>query len=54
MFWGFQAEEVLQKYLKAKEPVSATILQTDQDLTAKEKQKKGEQETEAMHDGQEG
>lgn len=40
---GTQAEEVLQKYLKAKEPVSATILQTDQDLTAKEKQKKEEQ-----------
>lgn len=40
---GTQAEEVLQKYLKAKEPVSATILQTDQDLTAKEKQKEEEQ-----------
>lgn len=40
---GTQAEEVLQKYLRAKEPVSATILQTDQDLTAKEKQKKEEQ-----------
>ncbi|XP_052035070.1 guanylate-binding protein 5-like isoform X5 [Apodemus sylvaticus] len=40
---GTQAEEVLQKYLNAKEPVSNTILQTDQALTAKERQRKEEQ-----------
>ncbi|XP_052035078.1 guanylate-binding protein 5-like isoform X8 [Apodemus sylvaticus] len=40
---GTQAEEVLQKYLNAKEPVSNTILQTDHALTAKERQRKEEQ-----------
>ncbi|XP_045403537.1 guanylate-binding protein 5 [Lemur catta] len=35
---GIQAEEALQKYLKSKESVSNAILQTDQALTAKEKQ----------------
>ncbi|XP_052035082.1 guanylate-binding protein 5-like isoform X2 [Apodemus sylvaticus] len=40
---GTQAEEVLQEYLNAKEPVSNTILQTDQALTAKERQRKEEQ-----------
>ncbi|OBS69708.1 hypothetical protein A6R68_01750, partial [Neotoma lepida] len=40
---GTQAEEVLQKYLKAKEPLSNTVLQTDQALTAKENQRKVEQ-----------
>ncbi|XP_052586693.1 guanylate-binding protein 5-like [Peromyscus californicus insignis] len=40
---GTQAEEVLQKYLKAKESLSKTILQTDQALTAKENQRKVEQ-----------
>lgn len=40
---GTQAEEALQTYLKAKEPVSNTILQTDQALTAKERQRKEEQ-----------
>ncbi|XP_062047661.1 guanylate-binding protein 5-like isoform X2 [Lepus europaeus] len=37
---GIQAEEVLQKYLKSKESVSATILQTDQALTAREEEMK--------------
>lgn len=40
---GTQAEEVLQKYLNTKEPVSNTILQTDQALTDKERQRKEEQ-----------
>ncbi|OBS63946.1 hypothetical protein A6R68_07514, partial [Neotoma lepida] len=40
---GTQAEEMLQKYLKAKEPLSNTVLQTDQALTAKEKERKAEQ-----------
>ncbi|XP_028616245.1 guanylate-binding protein 5-like [Grammomys surdaster] len=40
---GTQAEEVLQKYLNAKETVSNTVLQTDQALTAKERQRKEEQ-----------
>ncbi|XP_051021682.1 guanylate-binding protein 5-like [Acomys russatus] len=44
---GTQADEVLQKYLKDKEPLSNTILQTDQALTAKERQKREEQEREA-------
>ncbi|XP_004582246.2 guanylate-binding protein 5 [Ochotona princeps] len=33
---GIEAEEALQKYLKSKESVSATIQQTDQALTARE------------------
>ncbi|XP_047418133.1 guanylate-binding protein 5-like isoform X2 [Sciurus carolinensis] len=37
---GTQAEEALQKYLKSKESVSNAILQTDQALTAKEKETK--------------
>lgn len=37
---GIQAEEALQKYLKSKESVSATILQTDQALTAREEEMK--------------
>lgn len=41
---GTQAEEMLQQYLKAKEPLSNTILQTDQALTAKERQRKEEEE----------
>ncbi|XP_021517121.1 guanylate-binding protein 5-like [Meriones unguiculatus] len=41
---GTQAEEMLQQYLKAKEPLSNTILQTDQALTAKERQRKEERE----------
>ncbi|CAO2600247.1 Guanylate-binding protein 5 [Lemmus lemmus] len=40
---GTQAEEELQKYLKTKEQLSNTILQTDQDLTAKEIARKDEQ-----------
>lgn len=40
---GTQAEEVLQEYLKAKEQLSNTILQTDQALTAKENERKAEQ-----------
>ncbi|XP_029411134.1 guanylate-binding protein 5 isoform X2 [Nannospalax galili] len=39
---GIQAEEVLQKYLQAKEPLSNTILQTDQRLTAKEREREAE------------
>ncbi|KAF7476961.1 Hypothetical predicted protein [Marmota monax] len=35
---GIQAEEILQKYLKSKEDVTDTILQTDQTLTEKEKE----------------
>nr|XP_027790883.1 guanylate-binding protein 5-like [Marmota flaviventris] len=35
---GIQAEEALQKYLKSKESVSKAVLQTDQALTAKEKE----------------
>ncbi|XP_029801667.1 guanylate-binding protein 1-like [Suricata suricatta] len=35
---GIQAEEVLQAYLKSKESVTDAILQTDQSLTAKEKE----------------
>ncbi|XP_062961873.1 guanylate-binding protein 5 [Cynocephalus volans] len=35
---GIQAEEALQKYLKSKESVSDTILQTDQALTARERE----------------
>jgi hypothetical protein len=42
MFWGSQAEKALQKYLKSKESVSEVILQTDQALTTKEKEKEGE------------
>lgn len=53
MFWGSQAEEELQKYLKTKEQLSKTILQTDQALTAKENARKGEKEMEAMHGTQE-
>lgn len=53
MFWGSQAEEVLQKYLKAKEQLSKTILQTDKALTAKENERKGEKGVEAMDDVQE-
>ncbi|XP_051712232.2 guanylate-binding protein 5 [Oryctolagus cuniculus] len=37
---GIQAEEALQKYLKSKESVSATILKTDQALTAREEKMK--------------
>ncbi|XP_048670457.1 guanylate-binding protein 5-like isoform X2 [Marmota marmota marmota] len=37
---GIQAEEALQKYLKSKESVSKAVLQTDQALTAKEKEMK--------------
>ena len=48
MYWGFQAKEELQKYLNAKESVSNTILQTDQALTAKERQRQGEQDFEAL------
>jgi hypothetical protein len=45
---------VLQTYLNAKETVSRTILQTDQVLTDKEIQSKGEQEMEpVLHDAQE-
>ncbi|XP_027251659.1 guanylate-binding protein 5 isoform X2 [Cricetulus griseus] len=40
---GTQAEEVLQKYLKAKEQLSKTILQTDKALTAKENERKAEE-----------
>ncbi|KAM6168303.1 uncharacterized protein O8D03_008696 [Erethizon dorsatum] len=36
---GIQAEEELQKYLMSKQFVSAAILQTDQALTAKEKER---------------
>ncbi|XP_004841367.1 guanylate-binding protein 5 [Heterocephalus glaber] len=36
---GIQAEEELQKYLKSKQSVSDAILQTDQALTAKEKER---------------
>uniref|UniRef100_A0A8C0W3L9 GB1/RHD3-type G domain-containing protein n=1 Tax=Castor canadensis TaxID=51338 RepID=A0A8C0W3L9_CASCN len=39
---GIQAEEALQKYLKSKESVSEAILQTDQALTTKEKEKEAE------------
>ncbi|XP_076789437.1 guanylate-binding protein 1-like isoform X2 [Arvicanthis niloticus] len=35
---GLQAEEVLQTYLKSKEAISHAILQTDQNLTKKEKE----------------
>ncbi|ELW72645.1 Guanylate-binding protein 5 [Tupaia chinensis] len=35
---GVQAEEALQKYLNSKESISDAILQTDQALTAKEKE----------------
>uniref|UniRef100_D3ZKU6 Guanylate binding protein 1 n=1 Tax=Rattus norvegicus TaxID=10116 RepID=D3ZKU6_RAT len=35
---GLQAEEVLQKYLQSKESISTAILQTDQNLTKKEKE----------------
>ncbi|XP_008588902.1 PREDICTED: guanylate-binding protein 5 [Galeopterus variegatus] len=35
---GIQAEEALQKYLKSKESVSDAILQTDQALTARERE----------------
>ena len=52
-FWGSQAEEALQKYLKSKESVSNAVLQTDQALTAKEKETKGEKKTEAMQERQE-
>lgn len=52
MFWASQAEEELQKYLKTKEQLSNTILQTDQALTAKEIARKGEKEVEAMHGAQ--
>ena len=52
MFWGSQAEEELQKYLKTKEQLSNTILQTDQALTAKEIARKGEKEMGAMHGAQ--
>lgn len=41
---GTQAEEELQKYLKTKEQLSKTILQTDQALTAKENARKAEQQ----------
>lgn len=41
---GTQAEEELQKYLKTKEYLSNTILQTDKALTAKETARKAEQE----------
>ncbi|XP_075835097.1 guanylate-binding protein 5-like [Microtus pennsylvanicus] len=41
---GTQAEEELQKYLKTKEQLSNTILQTDQVLTAKEIARKAEEE----------
>ncbi|KAK7811061.1 hypothetical protein U0070_010220 [Myodes glareolus] len=41
---GTQAEEELQKYLKTKEGLSNTILQTDKALTAKENDRKAEQE----------
>ncbi|XP_050016176.1 guanylate-binding protein 5-like [Alexandromys fortis] len=41
---GTQAEEELQKYLKTKEQLSNTILQTDQALTAKEIARKAEEE----------
>ncbi|KAL1772322.1 guanylate-binding protein 5 [Sigmodon hispidus] len=40
---GTQAEEVLQKYLKTKDQLSNTVLQTDQALTAQENQRKEEQ-----------
>uniref|UniRef100_A0A8D2ARM5 GB1/RHD3-type G domain-containing protein n=1 Tax=Sciurus vulgaris TaxID=55149 RepID=A0A8D2ARM5_SCIVU len=50
---GTQAEEALQKYLKSKESVSNAVLQTDQALTAKEKETKGEKKTEAMQERQE-
>ncbi|CAH6777137.1 guanylate-binding protein 5 [Phodopus roborovskii] len=40
---GTQAEEVLQKYLKAKEQLSNTILQTDKSLTANENRRKAQQ-----------
>ncbi|KAM4807325.1 guanylate-binding protein 5-like isoform X2 [Urocitellus parryii] len=37
---GIQAKNALQKYLKSKESVSKAVLQTDQALTAKEKEMK--------------
>uniref|UniRef100_A0A8C5JYM7 Guanylate binding protein 5 n=2 Tax=Jaculus jaculus TaxID=51337 RepID=A0A8C5JYM7_JACJA len=40
---GIQAEEVLQKYLKSKESLSNSILQTDRALTAKERKREAEQ-----------
>ncbi|KAL1772146.1 guanylate-binding 4 [Sigmodon hispidus] len=40
---GTQAEEVLQKYLKAKDQLSNTILQTNKALRAQEIQRKAEQ-----------
>ncbi|XP_005385157.1 PREDICTED: guanylate-binding protein 5 [Chinchilla lanigera] len=36
---GIQAEEVLQNYLKSKQSVNDVVLQTDQALTAKEKER---------------
>uniref|UniRef100_A0A8C2UWK0 Guanylate binding protein 5 n=1 Tax=Chinchilla lanigera TaxID=34839 RepID=A0A8C2UWK0_CHILA len=45
---GIQAEEVLQNYLKSKQSVSDAVLQTDQALTAKEKEREGEMNLEAM------
>lgn len=39
--------------MKTKEGLNNTILQTDQALTAKENERKGEKEMEAMHGAQE-